>query len=139
MAVRRVSELLPVVDGVIEAANNRIAALNITITDLNQKKDQFNQLKSDDQLEQSRISTDLMELNKTYQKSFTRLLADITPTLKSDCAGKALLTEMPEDFREQYREFTRKSPDGKEQYLKAILHDLIRTIYEDCTIKLLKA
>ena len=138
VAVRRVSELLPVVDGVIEAANKRIAALNITITDLNQKKDRFNQLKSDDQLEQDRISTDLMELNKTYQKSFTRLLADITPTLKSDCAGKALLTEMPEDFREQYREFTKKNPEGKEQYLQSILHDLIRTIYEDCTAKLLK-
>lgn len=139
VAVRRVSELLPVVDGVIEAANNRVAALNITITDLNQKKGRFNQLRSDDQVEQSRISTDLMELNISYQKSFTRLLEDITPTLKSDCAGKALLTEMPEEFREQYREFTKKSPEGKEQYLKAVLHDLIRTIYEDCTAKLLKA
>lgn len=89
VGVRRISELVPVIDGVIRAADQRISDINLTMEGLQKQKEAFAKLREDDDLEQARITSGFMSLNKKYKESFTRLLKAIIPTIKSSCGGKA--------------------------------------------------
>lgn len=139
VGVRRISELVPIIDGVIRAADQRIADINLTMEDLQGQKEAFARLREDDNQEQCRITAAFMVLNQRYKQSFTRLLQDITPELRSDCAGQALRTPMPQEFSAQYRDYLRMDDKQKDQYLRAMLPQQIRSTYEYCTGQLLKA
>lgn len=138
VGVRRISELVPIIDGVIHAANQRIADINLTIEDLQRQKEDFAQLREDDDLDQTRITSGFMARNKEYKESFTRLLQDITPGLKSNCGGKALQIPMPAEFSNQYSAYLRMNIEDKEKYLRAMLPEQIRSTYEYCAAQLLK-
>ena len=138
VGVRRISELVPIIDGVIHAANQRIADINLTIEDLQRQKEDFAQLREDDDLDQTRITSGFMARNKEYKESFTRLLQDITPGLKSNCGGKALQIPMPAEFSNQYSAYLRMNIEDTEKYLRAMLPEQIRSTYEYCAAQLLK-
>lgn len=139
VGVRRISELVPIIDGVIHAADQRIADINLTMEDLQGQREAFARLREDDDQEQARITSAFMVLNQRYKQSFTRLLQDITPELRGDCAGRALRTPMPPEFSAQYRDYLRMDDKQKDQYLRAMLPQQIRSTYEYCTGQLLKA
>ena len=139
VGVRRISELVPVIDGVINAADKRIADINLSLEDLQGQKEAFARLREDDDQEQSRITSAFMTLNQRYKQSFTRLLKDITAELRSDCAGQALRTAMPPEFSAQYRDYLRMDSEERGKYLRAMLPQQIRSTYEYCTGQLLKA
>ena len=138
VGVRRISELVPIIDGVIHAANQRIADINLTIEDLQRQKEDFAQLREDDDLDRTRITSGFMDLNKKYKESFTRLLKAIIPTIKSNCGGKAVLISMPDGFSKHYTEYLHMNIEDKEKYLRAMLPEQIRSTYEYCAAYLLK-
>ena len=138
VGVRRISELVPVIDGVIRAADQRISDINLTMEGLQKQKEAFAKLREDDDLEQARITSGFMSLNKKYKESFTRLLQVITPGLKSDCGGKALQIPKPAEFSDQYSAYLRMNIEDKEKYLQAMLPEQIRSTYEYCAVQLLK-
>jgi len=139
VAVRRISELVPVVDSVIMAADKRLTDIHITQAELNNQKSLYAQMKADDEQDQQALSTALMTLNQNYKRGFEKLLEDIRPSMKDECCGHALRIPMPPNFQEQFRDYLRMDINGREQYLQALLPAEIRNTYEHCTNALLKA
>lgn len=139
VAVRRIRELVPVIDGVMNAADKRVGDINLSMAELERRRENFAALREDDAEEQAGITTALMALNQKYRQSFTRLLEDITPDLITDCAGNALRTAMPLDFRSRFRDYLSMDVEGREQFLRSMLPEQIKSTYEYCTGQLLKA
>lgn len=139
VGVRRISELVPIIDGVINAADKRIANINLRLEDLQGQMEAFARLREDDDQEQARITSAFMTLNQKYRKSFIRLLNDIQGKLRSDCAGQALRTAMPPAFSTQYRDYLQKDPEERSRYLRTMLPKQIRATYEYFTGAILKA
>lgn len=138
-AVRRIGGLIEVVDGVIQAADTRISAGNMSVHDLQKKKEVFAQNWKDDEVELTSISNGMMALSDRYETSFSRLLTDISKGLVSDCGNRALRMPMPPSFRNQYKTFQQMDAANRELYLNALLPDVIQRTYNYCIEKLLEA
>lgn len=139
VSVKRIRELVGVVDGVIQSADTRIAGKNMTIIQLNNRKEQFQQIKLDDVADQNTLIDSMNALSEEYVTSFAHLLRDVVGDLITDCAGQALRTPMPTSFRTQYQAYLRMNRSQREQYLEAMLPDVVHRIYQYCINQMLNA
>lgn len=139
VSVKRIQEIITIIDGVLQATDSRLATMHLTIADLQAKKELFTALEQDDAREQKLITSAMSQFNKEYQESFRKLLAAIKDDLKTDCAGKARRKIMPASFKTQYSAYREMSKAEKEQYLLAMLPEEIKSTYEYCGEEMIRA
>lgn len=139
VAVRRINELLPIVDGVIQAADDRLGNINISIANLAQKKAEFAKIESVNKTERDKIANAIKALNKEYKSSFEKLVGLITPDLKTACKAKALGVTVPDNFQDVFQSYKKMDAKAREDYLKELLPDVIADIDDYCTGELIKA
>lgn len=134
VSVKRIHDLQVVIDGIIDAANKRVAGQYGTIDELQKLMEHFQQQKADDAQEQEAIKEAMDNLSKDYRAAFTKLLAVITEDMKDVCRGTALLRPMPAGFNnycEQYH--TIKDKKTRQEYLAQLLPNEIQYIFDYCS------
>lgn len=138
-AVRRINELVEVVDGVISASDERLSNININIADLNNKKQAFAKIEAANKTDRTNVVNAMTGLKGEYAESFKKLITTIAPDMGSSC-GKLLAGKpMPEDFADQYQAYRRMDNGQREAYLQTLLPEVIEDITRCCTEKLLEA
>lgn len=139
VAVKRICELVEVIDGVIQSVDTRITSKNLTITQLENQQERFAIIKQDDYADQLTLKQAMNALSKEYLTSFSLLLKDVVNDLITDCAGQALRTPMPPSFRNDFQTYVKMNSTDREEYLKKLLPDFIHRIYQYCIDQMLKA
>lgn len=140
VSAKRVRNLLSIVDGIIQSANQRITAQNITIAELMTQKAAFDNIEKNDQNTKKQIRTAFQKLGTDYETGFRKLMAFIKDaTLKPVCEGYADLRAMPDQFRNDYANIKAMNAQDRANYLeKYILNTVIRDIYENCGTALIR-
>ncbi len=138
-AVRRINELLEVVDGVIKASDERLGNINISITSLNNKKEEFAKIEDANRRERKNITTAISTLKGEYEESFKKLIVDTAPDMYAACAARVAGMSMPDGFADQYNAYRGMGTQQREVYLKAMLPEVIEDITNCCTEMLMEA
>lgn len=139
VSVKRISDLVCIVDGVIQSANTHIANQHSAVANLAGKKDLFRDLQEDGEKERENIKIAMNELSEVYKSSFQKLLEAIKEELKSDCAGRARRRLMPKDFAAHAHDYLKWSKVDRQKYLETLLPGEIRDIYEYCSQQMIRA
>ncbi len=137
--VRRINELLEVVDGVISASDDRLKDINITIGELNSKKTEFARIEAANKTDRSNAAKAVTRLRGEYEESFKKLLEAIAPDIAGACGEIVAAMSMPEGFEEDYKAYRRMDSEAKENYLRSLLPERIEEITRCCTEKILEA
>ncbi len=138
VSVKRIGDLVCIVDGVIQSANTRIANQHGIIADLAGKKELFRSLQEDDMEDRKRIANAIGKLSKDYGKGFEKLLAVTSEELKTDCAGRARRRPMPSGFANEARGYLKAGRDEQRKYLETLLPDEVKHVYEYCSQKIIQ-
>jgi len=139
VSVKRIQEIITIIDGILQAADNHLTQMHFTVAELQTKKALFESLEVDDRKEQTLIRAAMSRFNREYQESFRNLLSAITEDLKTDCAGNARRRIMPASLRTQYNAYMQMNKAEKEQYLTALLPEEIKFTYEYCVEEMIRA
>jgi len=139
VSVKRISELVCIVDGVIQSANTRTAKKHHTAAELSGKKELFRDLQKDDEQERKSIAIAMTKLSEEYESGFKKLLEAIKEELKTDCAGSAGRRPMPPGFSSQARNYLDWNDEERKKYLETLLPDEIKNIYEYCSQQMILA
>ena len=139
VAVRRINELIEVVDGVIRASDERIGNINISITSLDDKKREIANIEAANRDERKNITTAIPQLKGDYTESFKKLVKDMEQDMFKACESRAAGMPMPDGFADQYQAYRGMSTQQREAYLKAMLPEVIEDITGCCTEMLLEA
>ena len=136
VSVKRIAELLSIIDGVIHAADRQSTLHHDSIKDLNALRSYLLEMKQDDQVDQGKLEAAMNERCTAYTRSFRRMLDGLLPELKKESAQKAKNRIMPSHFRKNYPVYAKMERKDQQEYLNGLLPELNKYIYEYCCEKL---
>lgn len=139
VSVKRIAELLSVIDGVIHAADRQNTLHHDSIKALNALRTYLQEMKQDDQVDQSKLEAAMNDRCGAYTRSFRKMLSSILPELKTDCAKKAGQRQMPSNFQKHYPAYQKMKREEQQAYLDGLLPELNQFIYNHCCEVLQKA
>lgn len=132
VSVRRITELLGVIDGVIQSVDRRNTLHYDSIQQLRSLRTYLLEMKQDDQVDQSKLEAAMTDRCGAYTRSFRRLLEGLLPKLKKDCAEKAGRRQMSAGFRKHYPAYRKMKKEEQLAYLNGLLPELNKFIYNHC-------
>lgn len=140
VSAKRVRDLLCIVDGIMQTANLRIQAQNLTVQQLLQQEQTFAAHEKADKTTQDDIRAAFKSLGKDYKEGFNSLMKIITDdTLRQVCVGYAQRLAAPQKFQTDYADIVKMTDNQRADYLeKYILDDVIRNIYINCATELIR-
>lgn len=136
VGMKRIAELLEIVDGVLQAADHRGALHHSGIQELNALREHLLKMRADDLQDQSKLEAAMNGLAEEYTRSFRQMLSSMLPALKQDCAERAGKRVMPASLRVDYPAFAKMSREGQQDYINGLLPALNAYIFDYCCQKL---